>query len=136
MKKETAAKATKKDITYIIRAVIATGAYSNIQPEITITAGSLDEAQKIVLPHIEALYQKYHLFLEKATNPVPIESTKGTMIVSEACMKAQRAISTAHTAEALALIATRIENSVQLSDDEKRLLVKNLGDRAQEIKSK
>ncbi len=48
-----------KLLTYTIKAVIPTGMYSNIQPEITVEADSLERAERAVMPHIEALFAKY-----------------------------------------------------------------------------
>ena len=54
-----APKSTVKLISYTMKAVIPTGPYANIQPEITITASSLQEAQDYIVPHLDGLYEKY-----------------------------------------------------------------------------
>jgi hypothetical protein len=54
-----APKSTVKLISYTMKAVIPTGPYANIQPEITIQASSLQEAQDYIVPHLDGLYEKY-----------------------------------------------------------------------------
>lgn len=48
-----------KLLTYTIKAVIPTGMYANIQPEITVQADTIEHAERAVMPHIEALFAKY-----------------------------------------------------------------------------
>ena len=45
--------------SYTIKATIPTGNYANIQPEITVTAGSMEEAKSVVMPHIQSMYREY-----------------------------------------------------------------------------
>ena len=52
-------KSKVKLISYEIKAVIPTVQYGNIQPCIIVEAPSIEEAEKYVLPHIEALHKKY-----------------------------------------------------------------------------
>ncbi len=55
-------KAVKKPfelVSYSVKAVIPVGAYANIQPEITIRAESIEQAERVVMPFIEALFTKY-----------------------------------------------------------------------------
>ena len=44
---------------YTITATIPTGQYANLQPSIEVEAGSMEEAEKLVMPHIEDLSAKY-----------------------------------------------------------------------------
>jgi hypothetical protein len=89
MKKETAEKKTTqvqtevkltkvKLINYTIKAVIPTGPFGNIQPEITVSANSIEDAQAIVFAHIETLFKTYLDF----TVPKPAAPTVGVVGVS------------------------------------------------------
>lgn len=51
--------ATVKLVTFSMKAVIPVQQYGNLQPEITVTAPSIEEARAVVLPIIEDLYQHY-----------------------------------------------------------------------------
>ncbi len=63
--KETPTPKSKiKLISYTVRAIIPTGPYANIQPEITIEAPSLEEAKTFIYPHIDQLFGRY-LHLEE-----------------------------------------------------------------------
>jgi len=57
-KKKTASNAPKL-INFTMKAVIPTGAYANLQPEITVEAQTLQEAHEYVMPYIEHMYQTY-----------------------------------------------------------------------------
>ncbi len=48
-----------KLITYTLKAVIPTGQFANIQPEITVQANSIEQAERAVMPYIEAMFAKY-----------------------------------------------------------------------------
>lgn len=61
-------------MNYTIKAVIPTGPYANVQPEITVQAPSLDEAKDYVLPHIDALFEKY-LNLSDRPKPRVVDTT-------------------------------------------------------------
>lgn len=72
MAKEKVAKPAKTPskvelVSYTIRAVISTGQYSNIQPEITVLANTLEEAKAYVLPHVDELFKVY---LNRGDRPV------------------------------------------------------------------
>ncbi|MES2408793.1 MAG: hypothetical protein V4509_00650 [Patescibacteria group bacterium] len=62
--------------SYTIKATISTGDYSNIQPEITVIAPSLEEAEAVVMPHIMALYEK-HLNFTRGGVRVVAPSARG-----------------------------------------------------------
>jgi len=61
MKKEKTVKAAKapKLVSYTIKATIPTCQYGNIQPEITVMAGTIEEAENFVLPRINKLFADY-----------------------------------------------------------------------------
>lgn len=60
-----------KLITYTIKAVIPTGMYANIQPEVTVQAESIEVAERAVMPHIEALFAKYREGGSPVATPQP-----------------------------------------------------------------
>jgi len=82
MSKKTTIKAEVEKVStptvtlmnYTIKAVIPTGPYANVQPEITVQAPSLDEAKDYVLPHIDALFEKY-LNLSDRPKPRVVDTT-------------------------------------------------------------
>jgi hypothetical protein len=60
--------------SYTIKAVIPTGPYANVQPEITVEANSLKDAEDYLLPHIDALFEKY-LNLSDRPKPRVVDTT-------------------------------------------------------------
>ncbi len=46
-------------VSYEMKAVIPTGMYANIQPCIIVEAETLEDAERVVMPHIERLFAKY-----------------------------------------------------------------------------
>lgn len=50
-----------KLVSYTIKAIIPTGMYANIQPEVTVEAESMEVAERAVMGHIEALFAKYRV---------------------------------------------------------------------------
>lgn len=48
-----------KLVTYEMKAIIPTGMYANIQPCIVVQSDTLENAERAVMPHIEALFAKY-----------------------------------------------------------------------------
>ena len=46
-------------VSYTMKAVIPTGQYANIQPEITVQAETLEQAERAVMPYIETLFARY-----------------------------------------------------------------------------
>lgn len=143
--KKTSKPSTVKLISYEIKAVIPTGMYANIQPGIIVTAGSLDEAEAVVLPYIDRLFEKYQedsrdgrvaKFLAKSPNKssvtatetvVKLSATDGTKEVvspiSEAYMKAKKAIDGATSRGAINVIQAQIEKSVKLAPEDKPKLL-------------
>jgi alcohol dehydrogenase class IV len=138
-------KSTVKLISYSIKAVIPTGMYANIQPEIIVSAGSISEAESVVLPYIDNLFEKYQedsrdgkmaKFLAKTPIKSSVTSTEippkispvtGTQQVvnpvSEAFAKAKKAIDSAMSIEAIQLIEEQIHKSTKLTADEKPVLL-------------
>jgi len=78
MKKETLPKekkSTAKLISYAIKAVIPTGPYANIQPEIHVNAGTIEEAAAFVIPHLDELFEKYLNISERPKPRVTVKET-------------------------------------------------------------
>jgi hypothetical protein len=90
-KKATAPKSTVELVQYTIKAVIPTGAYANIQPEIVVKAKSLQEAEEFVIPHINKLFEDFLNKSERRTivpkvevkeTPAPAQTIHGTIMPS------------------------------------------------------
>lgn len=45
--------------SFTVKATIPTGSYANIQPEITVSAYSMDEAEAFVMPHIQKMFNEF-----------------------------------------------------------------------------
>jgi hypothetical protein len=69
-------------MNYTIKAVIPTGPYANVQPEITVSAPSLAEAKDYVLPHIDELFEKY-LNLSDRPKPRVVDTTPVKQVTSQ-----------------------------------------------------
>ncbi len=88
-KKEAKAKAVKapgaKLLSYTLKAVIPTGQYANIQPEITVQAATLEQAERFAMPYIETLFARYR---EAGVMPVqppmrPVATPQNTPVASK-----------------------------------------------------
>lgn len=151
MKKEKTVKAAKapKLVSYTIKATIPTCQYGNIQPEITVMAGTIEEAESFVLPHINKLFADYAeepinkrlRFINKVPEvkqPAKVEPSKVITPVitpdvednvgipppeqqSEALKRALDAVEACKNKEALEIIGGRITASVKLTQDEKHI---------------
>ncbi len=138
MKKATQKKEpTVEMISYSIRMTIPTGAYANIIPEIIVKAGTVEEAEAYVIPHMNKLWKEYFMCSERpvkpaekapeASKPLP-EEVKTVPVVAEAVPapasavalnKATQAIASCMSKEALDLISAQVEKSVKLNDENK-----------------
>lgn len=144
-------KSTVKLTSYTIKAVIPTGAYANIQPEITVSAENLQDAENYVIPHINKLFEDFLNKSERRTVVpkvvvaekvvAPTEVTKITvdgqptgMIVNDSFAKAQSMIDAALDEGALMIIKDKIMKSVKLEENQKGALVTNLLTKLKEIK--
>jgi hypothetical protein len=135
-----------KLISYTVEAVIPTMMYGNIQPKITVEARTMEDAKLAVFPHIEDLYRTYAVepmdgrkpaFMSKANvsvsertvdiaqpqNTTSTGPTASSQTKSVAFMKADGAIKSATSLDALDIIQQQIEKSVKLSADEKPILL-------------
>lgn len=142
----TAKKATKKTktsmktpkvemISYSMRMVIPTGQYANIQPEIVVKAGTLEDAHAYIAPHMNKLWKEYFMVSERkqevqkpapqhspqpASEPAPQESSP---VSDVALVKATQAIESCMSSEALNLIIKQIGVSTKLTDENKKQLL-------------
>lgn len=143
-------------VTYTIKAVIPTAMYSNIQPEIVVKAGSIAEAEAVVLPYIDKLFEKYQegnrnkssvtvketpakpsVKAEEKTSSVRSLNHPDVIITgTEAVIKAGNAIIAALSIPALDLIEERIKVSDKITEVEKPELFTLLLKKKKEINEK
>jgi len=126
MEKKIKAKVIKPKVTmisYSIKMTIPTGQYANIQPEIVVKAGTPEEAEKYIIPHMNKLWKEYFMVSERpVAKPVAPVTTPLPPASSVAFEKAKSAIDSAMSVEALKLIQTQILNSVKLDPKDKDVL--------------
>lgn len=139
-------------MNYTIKAVIPTGPFGNIQPEITVFAHTLEAAEQFVLPHVDKLFVKYfNAYLngipetksmqkqpESMQKPVNLNPTTNTgptpaPMKTNACITAEQAIAGCTSLEALTLVKSRIKNSVKLTAEEKVFLAFALNTKNDEL---
>lgn len=135
--KKTSAKsvATEKKvelISYSMKMVIPTGNYANIQPEIVVRAGTVEEAHDYIAPHFNKLWKEYYLISErrpevKTTAPAPVPMPPPNVVPqppasSVAFTKASQAINSCLSHKALEVIKNQIEVSVKLTPEDKEKL--------------
>jgi hypothetical protein len=135
-------------ISYSMKMVIPTGNYANIQPEIIVKAGTVEEAHDYIAPHFNKLWKEYYLVSERRPEPVkpsgvPIVSpatTPGTNPMppasSVAFTKASQAIASCLSIDALDIIAHQINKSIKLVEDDKFKLIPMLADKRDELNGK
>ncbi len=66
-----------KLISYTMKAVIPTGMYANIQPEITVEAETIEQAERFLMGHIEEMFAKYRSDGSQVPTAKPIGTTPG-----------------------------------------------------------
>ena len=139
-------------ISYSMKMVIPTGNYANIQPEIVVRAGTVEEAHDYIAPHFNKLWKEYYLVSERRPEPVkpqypPVQTNTtstqtnatpstpegSTPVSSVAFTKASQAIASCLSIEALDIIEAQIKKSVKLTDEDKSKLVPMLAVREKEI---
>jgi len=113
-------------VKYTLKAVIPTGPYANIQPEITVEATTLEEADKLIKPYIDNLFTEYLNKSERQKPRVIVterDMKKDDVIAevnrNEAYKKALTAVEQCGSLEALNMIEDRIKASVKLTAEEK-----------------
>lgn len=135
VKKEKVVKPKVTMVSYAIKMVIPTGQYANIQPEIIVKSGSMEEAHAYIAPHMNKLWKEYYLVSERRPEPVvqqpnkavatPVinNHTEQTPMSSVALVKATQAIASCMSVEALKLIDNQIKVSVKLTEGDKETLL-------------
>jgi len=58
-----------KLVSYTIKMVIPLERYANIQPEITVKGGTLEEAHAYCAPHMNKLWKEYYMITERRAEP-------------------------------------------------------------------
>ena len=56
-------------VSYSIKMVIPTGQYANIQPEIIVKSGSIQDAHDFIAPHMNKLWKEYFMVNERRPEP-------------------------------------------------------------------
>jgi len=131
-KKVVAKKPKVELVSYAIKMVIPTDDYANIQPEIIVKAGSVEEAHDYIAPHMNKLWKDYYLVNQRRPEPVaPKPSTPPVVPTpvptespasSVALVKATSAIESCLSLEAMDLIRNQINKSVKLTEADKAVL--------------
>lgn len=123
MKKET--KIKTKLISFTMKAVIATGQYENIQPEITVEATTLEQAHELVMPYIKSLHNQFSVnAVKQATvpaTPAPAATVTETAIpttLSEPAMVAINATKATSDPVVLAQLKSKILASTKIPQEE------------------
>ena len=151
-KKEIKEKAPKPKkevvmVSYSIKMVIPTGQYANIQPEIIVKAGSMEEAHAFIAPHINKLWKEYYMVserrpAEKVDTSVPgtqtpvVEATPASPVSSVALVKAMQAVNSCLSLDALKMISNQIQASVKLTPDDKASLLPFVIEKENELNGK
>jgi hypothetical protein len=137
-KKEAKPVATEKSvelISYSIKMVIPTGNYANIQPEIIVKAGTVEQAHDYIAPHLNKLWKEYYMISERRPEPVAPQSAPAPQppVSDVAFTKASQAITSCLSMEALELIKKQVEVSVKLTNEDKAKLIPLLDNKAKEL---
>ena len=150
MKKETKKLVSESKpkvtmIEYSIKMVIPTGNYANIQPEIKVKAATPEDAHEYIAPHMNKMWKEYFMVNERReevaptgpTGPAPIcpadKPCEAPPASNVAVIKANQAIDSCMSLEALELIKNQVELSVKLSKEEKPALRNKIIDRFNEL---
>ena len=149
-KGKPAGKAKPELVSYSMKMVIPTGQYANIQPEIIVKAGTVEEAHDYIAPHFNKLWKEYFMCSERRPEPkvntdpqpapAPVVVTEVTNQMppasSVAFTKASQAITSCLSLEALEIIRKQVGASVKLTDDDKVNLVPLLESKLKELNGK
>ena len=138
-----------KMVSYSIKMVIPTGAYANIQPEIVVKAGTVEEAHDYIAPHLNKLWKEYFMCSERRPEPVITHVNPNCKdpktcephgengpVTTVAFTKASQAITSCLSLEALELISKQIGASVKLTPADKEVLVKQVATKFIELNQK
>jgi hypothetical protein len=140
-----------------MKMVIPTGQYANIQPEIIVKAGTVEQAHDFIAPHMNKLWKEYYMISERrpevkpvvtqyppvqanptshATNATPTMSETASPASSVAFTKASQAIASCLSLEALEIISIQIDKSVKLTPEDKFNLRVSVEDKRIELNGK
>ena len=79
-KKAVAPKRKPELVSYSMKMVIPTGQYANIQPEIVVKAGTVEEAHDYIAPHFNKLWKEYFMCSERRPEPKPVVTSTPTPV--------------------------------------------------------
>lgn len=140
-----------KLISYTLKAVIPTGQFANIQPEVTVQAATIQDAERAVMPYIESLFAKYRnggssvqVQVTPAQDPIkpvvtapapapvapvvkeaqvaPTVTQEAPIVLTVPFNRAKSAVESCTSKEALQLVSDQITKSTKLTDSEKNTL--------------
>ena len=141
-------------ISYSIKMTIPTGQFANIIPEIVVNAGSPEEAEAYIAPHMNKLWKEYFMCGERRPEPTvakPVASVVEKPVVpvtptttpvppppasSVAFTKASQAITSCLGNDALDLITEQIKKSVKLTPEDKDKLMVLVLNKVKELNKK
>lgn len=129
-------------VSYSIKMVIPTGQYANIQPEIIVKAGTVEEAHDYIAPHMNKLWKEYYMISERRTETTPVAPVAPVAPVppppasSVAFEKAKQAVDSCMSIEALEVITKQIGASVKLTETDKEALTKLVAVRYMDLTKK
>lgn len=129
-------------ISYSMKMVIPTGNYANIQPEIIVKAGTVEDAHNYIAPHMNKLWKEYYLISERPKQEVKSNVPDAVKVEpkvppppasSVAYEKASQAIASCLSMEALGLLTEQIKKSVKLLEDQKPYLIEMILKKQKEL---
>ena len=157
--KKVAPKKGVEMISYSVKMVIPTGDYANIQPEIIVKGGTLEEAHAYVAPHMNKLWKEYFNISKRTVTPevkvvpkapvnqtppvaptphvnqtAPAPTQEPSPVSSVALTKATQAIQSCLSLEALELIIQQVKVSVKLTEQDKIDLAGVIMERENDLK--
>lgn len=147
--KEKKVKTPKVElVSYSMKMVIPTGNYANIQPEIIVKAGTVEQAHEFIAPHMNKLWKEYYMISERKLDTKPVAQTTASVsmpppnkvesspVSGVAFLKATQAVQSCLSLDALNLIATQIDKSVKLEKQEKLDLLMLVSNKRTELNAK
>lgn len=115
----TVANAFPMISSFTIKATIPTGAYANIQPEITVNDVTFDDIEKLIMPKIDEMFVKYHNFCDNIKNiPTTAKVISQEPTESVGFITAKNALTSAKSPEAKLAVQQQIGVSKKLTQDE------------------
>ena len=147
-KKPVDKKATSKIklVSYKMGMVIPTDDYANIQPEIVVEGGTMQEAHDFIAPHMNKLWKEYYLIGRRrkevvtptpAPTPAPVAQPEVTSPASSVAMvKATQAIQSCMSIDALDIIQNQVLVSVKLTEEDQKNLMPLIEAKREELNGK